>query len=158
MPHTGTAAYKSAVSEAFVRSTPEVKSMFVAPTPNAPTPIMANRSFRPTPPPDPNKKRTAPRSSRPATVNLTATKGRGMKAVTAYLTATGFVPKRKTATSKKSSVLGAALERSASRSAPARSSEASEDAGVSLSTCLIICWLSSCTPYASLALLTLQTG
>src|SRR5215203_4812726 len=51
--------------------------MFVAPTPNAPTPIMANRSFRSTPPPDPNNKRTAPRSSRPATVNLRAKRGKG---------------------------------------------------------------------------------
>ena len=79
------------MSEAFVRFTPAVKSMFVAPTPNAPTPIMADRSFRSTPPPDPKNKRTAARSSSPATVNLRATKGRGAKAETAYLTATGLV-------------------------------------------------------------------
>src|SRR5215213_8813995 len=123
--------------------------MFVAPTPNAPTPIMANRSFRSTPPPDPKNIRIAPSSSRPATVNLRATKGKGAKAETAYLTATGLVPKRKTATSKKSSV---AFDRSSLRPAPTRSPVVSEVAGVSFSTFLMVCWLSSCGLGASLLL------
>ena len=90
-------------------------------------------------------------------MNLRATKGRGQKAETAYLTATGLVPKRKTATSKKSSVLWGRLRNvRLCAPAPARSSEVSDVAGVSLSTFLIVCWLSSCTLCASLALLTFE--
>src|SRR5215212_10314279 len=126
--------------------------MFVAPTPSAPTPTIDKRSFRSTPPPDPKKKRTAPRSTRPATENLRATKGRGATAETAYLTATGLVPKRKTATSKKSSVGWGAFDRSSLRSALTRSTEVGDVVGVSLSKFLIVCCPSSRAAYALLSL------
>jgi hypothetical protein len=76
---------------------------------------------------------------------------------TAYLTATGLVPRRKTATTKRSSVERVvALDRSSLRPAPTGWSVVGDVAGASLSRFLMVYWLSSCAPCASVALLSFE--
>src|SRR3712207_1947593 len=97
-----------AVSEAVVMLTPKVKAVLFIATPTRPTPAMARRSFRPTLRPW-RSKSTAGRSTSPARRNRIATKGSGGTSETANLTATGLVPRKRTARSKETSVSIAAL-------------------------------------------------
>src|SRR5918997_2753350 len=99
IPHNGGVAYIRAVLDALVRSTPKVKSMLFPPTPISPSAAMGRRSFRLSLPPCPQRRRKTSTKS-PARVNRNATKGSGGIPSTAYLTATGLVPKKTAAESR----------------------------------------------------------
>src|SRR5215211_5812853 len=89
--------------------TPSVKATLFAPTPTRPTPAKERRSRRPGLPSADSRSATSVRSRSPARVNLIVTKGRGGNSATATLTATGLVPRKKTARSSKASTSVAAL-------------------------------------------------
>src|SRR5919112_712282 len=97
-----------AVSEAVVMLTPRVKEMSFIPTPTSPTPAIESRSFRPTSRPRPSENATS-RSKSPAMRNRIATNGSGGTSRTASFTATGLVPRKRTARSRETSVSTAAL-------------------------------------------------
>src|SRR5215211_9399300 len=92
-----------AVSEAVVILTPIVKATLFAPTPTRPTPARDRMSRRPGLPSPGSRSATSARSRSPARVNLIATKGTGGNSATATLTATGFVPRKRTARSSEAS-------------------------------------------------------
>src|SRR5215216_1714553 len=89
--------------------TPSVKATLFAPTPTRPTPASERRSRRPGLPSACSRSATSVRSRSPARVNLTVTKGRGGNSATATLTATGLVPRKRTARSSAASTSVAAL-------------------------------------------------
>src|SRR5215218_3945865 len=96
-----------AVSEAVVMLTPKVKATLFIPTPTNPTPAM--RSWSPLDGPSRPRRSARPRTTSPARTNLIATKGSGGTSKTASLTATGLVPRKRTARSREASVSIAAL-------------------------------------------------
>src|SRR5215207_5853338 len=89
--------------------TPSVKAMLFAPTPTRPTPTKERRSRRPGLPSRGSRSATSARSRSPARMNLIATKGKGGNSATAILTATGLVPRKRTARSSEASTRVAAL-------------------------------------------------
>src|SRR5215210_2437318 len=89
--------------------TPIVKATLFAPTPTRPTPARERMSRRPGLPSPGSRSATSARSRSPARVNLIATKGTGGNSATATLTATGLVPRKRTARSSEASTSVAAL-------------------------------------------------
>src|SRR5215208_6600792 len=89
--------------------TPSVKATLFAPTPTRPTPAKERRSRRPGLASAGSRSATSVRSRSPARVNLIVTKGRGGNSATATLTATGLVPRKRTARSSEASTSVAAL-------------------------------------------------
>ena len=90
--------------------TPSVKATLFAPTPTRPTPAREKRSRRPGCglPSRGSRSATSVRSRSPARVNLIVTKGKGGNSATAILTATGLVPRKRTARSSEASTRVAA--------------------------------------------------
>ena len=86
-----------------VMLTPSVKATLFIPTPTMETrSLLPGQLFG-------LKMRTSPKSRSPARVNLRATKGSGGIPLTAYLTATKLVPRKRTARSSEASVTRAVL-------------------------------------------------
>jgi hypothetical protein len=80
------------VLEALVRATPKVNITLFKPTPMSPRPAIGRTCFRFSLTPDPRKSKNAI-TTRPAHVNLSATKGSGGISPTAYFTAAMLVPR-----------------------------------------------------------------
>ena len=97
-----------AVSEAVVMLTPSVKATLFIPTPTSPTTAIESSSRLPGLVPG-SRMRAKTRTTSPARTNRIATKGSGGTSATATLTATGLVPRKRTARSSETSVNAAAL-------------------------------------------------
>src|ERR687897_3578947 len=89
--------------------TPSVKATLFPPPPKRPPPARERMSRRPGLPSLGSRNATSARSRSPASVNLITTKGTGGNSATATLTATGLVPRKRTARSSEASTSVAAL-------------------------------------------------
>src|ERR671933_397923 len=97
-----------AVLEALVSSTPKVNITLFRPTPMIPRPAIGRRCFHFSLTLDPRESKNASTTS-PAHATLSATKGSGGIPPTAYLTATGLVPRAMAAESSEASESSADL-------------------------------------------------